>query len=87
MSDGEAVQVAVRVRPFNDREKARKATLVIEMPDGFKTGIRDPSNMKADPKWFEFDHSYWSHDGYNERSDGYLEPASSKYSDQVREPK
>ncbi len=78
----EAIQVAVRVRPFNDREKKRKAVNIIEMPDGKKTGIRDPANMKAEPKWFTFDHSYWSHDGFKDNN-GTLEGTSSKYADQV----
>ena len=37
---GEAVKVAVRVRPFNDREKQRKAKLIIDMPDGVRTIIK-----------------------------------------------
>ena len=41
MSEGDsAVVVAVRVRPFNDREKDRKVRLVIEMPDGKTTSIK-----------------------------------------------
>lgn len=39
-SKGENVVVAVRVRPFNDREKARNGVNVIEMPDGVRTCIR-----------------------------------------------
>lgn len=67
---------------YNSRENARNATLIIEM-NGNSTEIKDPDNMSADPKRFAFDHSYWSHDGFNERSDGYLEPAGAKYADQV----
>jgi kinesin family protein 1 len=77
----DAIKVAVRVRPFNDREKARNATLVIEM-EGQRTGIRDPANLKAEPKWFSFDYSYWSHDGFKD-NDGMLEKTSPKYADQV----
>lgn len=79
----EGIKVAVRVRPFNDREKARKAQNVIEMPDGKRTGIRDPANMKAEPKFFAFDHSYWSHDGFKENDVGYFEPVKHNYADQV----
>ena len=50
---------------------------------GNTTEIRDPDNMSAPPKKFAYDHSYWSHDGYNERQDGYFEPANAKYADQV----
>src|SRR2546423_1883707 len=78
------IKVAVRVRPFNDREKQRKATQVIDMQDP-TTYIRDPQNMKGEPKSFSFDYSYWSHDGFTEREDGYLEPQSGKYADQVGE--
>lgn len=80
----ENVKVAVRVRPFNDREKARKATLIIEMRDGRTTLIRDPANMSSDPKQFTFDFSYWSHDGFKTRADGGLEKDNPKYSDQVQ---
>jgi hypothetical protein len=52
---------------------------------GNTTTIKDPENMKAEPKKFAFDFSYWSHDGYNEQSDGYLEPKDAKYADQVCE--
>lgn len=41
MSDSEEnVVVAVRVRPFNDREIERNAKLIIDMPDGKSTSIR-----------------------------------------------
>ncbi|KHJ80126.1 kinesin motor domain protein [Oesophagostomum dentatum] len=80
---GDNVVVAVRVRPFNDREKSRKAQLIIEMPDGQRTCIRDPNNP-SDEKWFTFDHSYWSHDGFEEEKNGYLSPADERYADQKR---
>ena len=53
------------------------------MPDGLRTGIKDPNNAKAEPKMFGFDHSYWSHDGFTESSEGYLEASGGKYADQV----
>ncbi|XP_046350118.2 kinesin-like protein KIF28P isoform X2 [Haliotis rufescens] len=77
----ENVRVAVRVRPFNSRETARKASIIIQM-NGKQTEITDPENTKEKPKKFAFDFSYWSHDGYTERGDGYLEPSSPKYADQ-----
>ena len=67
----------------NDREKKRQATLIIGM-NGATTEIKDPQNLKQEPKRFAFDFSYWSHDQFKERSDGYLEPSNSKYADQVR---
>lgn len=51
--------------------------------NGNSTEIKNPEDMSAEPKKFAFDHSYWSHDEYNERADGYLEPAGAKYADQV----
>ena len=66
----------------NDREKKRKATLIIGM-NGATTTIKNPEASKEEPKRFAFDFSYWSHDDFNEKSDGYLEPKGSKYADQV----
>uniref|UniRef100_A0A914YMR1 Kinesin-like protein n=1 Tax=Panagrolaimus superbus TaxID=310955 RepID=A0A914YMR1_9BILA len=84
MSDsGETVVVAVRVRPFNDREKGRNATLIVNMPDGKSTSISDPNAPNEEPKWFTFDYSYWSHDGFKTEKNGYLTAAShSNYADQ-----
>ncbi|KAK2141557.1 hypothetical protein LSH36_1080g00009 [Paralvinella palmiformis] len=79
----EAVKVAVRVRPFNQREISRKATVIINMI-GNSTEITDPDNPKATPKRFAFDYSYWSHDEYKEQPNGYLEPVGGKYADQKR---
>ena len=79
----EAVKVAVRVRPFNSREKERNAQLIIKM-NGNTTEISDPENPQAEPKRYSFDYSYWSHDGYNTEPNGYLSPASSQYIDQNR---
>ncbi|XP_066262370.1 kinesin-like protein Klp98A isoform X2 [Euwallacea similis] len=60
-----SVKVAVRVRPFNQREKDMDAQLIIQM-DGKKTGIWNCKANTRDEniryKEFTFDHSYWSHD-------------------------
>ena len=58
---GETVKVAVRVRPFNGREKDRNATCIIRMI-GVKTVIINPDTQEE--KEFAFDYSYWSHDGF-----------------------
>ncbi|XP_071490003.1 kinesin-like protein KIF28P [Diadema antillarum] len=81
----ESVKVAVRVRPFNSREKARNAELIIAM-NGNTTIIRNPEDKNEEPRKFNFDFSYWSHDGFVEPStpDGYLAPANSKYADQKK---
>uniref|UniRef100_H2YJV4 Kinesin-like protein 6 n=1 Tax=Ciona savignyi TaxID=51511 RepID=H2YJV4_CIOSA len=47
------------------------------------TIIRDPEERFAEKK-FTFDFSYWSHDGYREREDGYLEPIDNRYADQAK---
>ncbi|VDM55538.1 unnamed protein product [Angiostrongylus costaricensis] len=82
---GDNVVVAVRVRPFNDREKSLKARLVVEIPDGQRTCIRcvDP-NCPSNEKWFTFDHSYWWYGGFKEEKDGHLSPADDRYADQSR---
>ena len=51
--------------------------------NGKTTEIKDPSVPSQEPKKFTFDFSYWSHDGFKERSDGYLEPTNPNYADQV----
>ncbi|XP_046673544.1 kinesin-like protein unc-104 isoform X4 [Homalodisca vitripennis] len=59
-----SVKVAVRVRPFNNREISRESKCIIEM-SGYTTTIANP---KAPPgtkdaiKSFNYDYSYWSHD-------------------------
>ena len=74
-----SVKVAVRVRPFNTREKENNSTCNIEM-NGNQTIIKDELNQ---PRTFTFDHSFWSHDCYIEQENGYLSPDSSgKYADQ-----
>ena len=72
MADGESVRVAVRVRPFNGREKERNATCCVRMNDKSTTLI-NPENQQE--KTFTFDYSYWSHDGERTRDDGYNESA------------
>ena len=67
----------------NSREKGRDAVLIIKM-EGNSTYIKDPSSPEQEPKKYTFDHSYWSHDGFKERQDGYLEPANQTYADQVK---
>ncbi|KAI8517099.1 Kinesin-like protein kif1b [Branchiostoma belcheri] len=54
-----SVKVAVRVRPFNNREIGRQAKCVISMKDK-TTAIQHPKQSK-DVKAFNFDYSYWSH--------------------------
>lgn len=80
----EAVKVAVRVRPFNQREKDRGAKLVIQMK-GQMTTISNPEQPNEEGKPFSFDYSYWSHDGFTEGADGILiEKSGSNYASQRR---
>ncbi|CAF4626294.1 unnamed protein product [Rotaria sp. Silwood1] len=72
----ESIKVAVRVRPFSQREKDRSAKLVIKM-QGKSTFIIDPKAPQDEPKQFSFDHSYWSHDGFVEHPSGILEADNS----------
>ena len=51
--------------------------------EGNTTHIANPENEREDPRKFTYDFSYWSHDGYRENKDGYLEPTEKKYADQV----
>ncbi|KAL4235255.1 hypothetical protein ACF0H5_006893 [Mactra antiquata] len=70
---GESVKVAVRVRPFNQRELDRQSKLVIKM-DGQMTMIYNPEAPNDEPKKFSFDYSYWSHDGFIAKEEGITEP-------------
>ncbi|XP_030745342.1 kinesin-like protein unc-104 isoform X3 [Sitophilus oryzae] len=59
-----SVKVAVRVRPFNNREISRECKCIIKMI-GNTTTINNPKadpNTKDSIKSFNFDYSYWSHD-------------------------
>ncbi|XP_039757861.1 kinesin-like protein Klp98A isoform X1 [Pararge aegeria] len=63
-----SVKVAVRVRPFNQREKDMNAKLIVQM-EAKKTRLLTVKNSKEQNdgsrekyKDFTFDHSYWSYD-------------------------
>lgn len=66
----------------NKREKARNSTLIVEMK-GQTTYLQNPEEPNEEPKKFTFDFSYWSHDGFEEKPDGYLAPTVPHYADQV----
>ncbi|XP_076265727.1 kinesin family member unc-104 isoform X2 [Rhynchophorus ferrugineus] len=62
-----SVKVAVRVRPFNTREKSKECKCIIKMI-GNTTTIANPKaepNTKDSIKSFNFDYSYWSHDPHD----------------------
>ena len=76
-----SIQVGVRVRPFNAREKERESECVIQMPGQNQTKIKDENGKE---RTFTFDHSFWSHDGYKVLDDGYLQPVDEEYADQKK---
>eukprot|EP00668_Euglena_longa_P003645 GGOE01004267.1.p1 GENE.GGOE01004267.1~~GGOE01004267.1.p1 ORF type:complete len:938 (-),score=361.75 GGOE01004267.1:725-3538(-) len=60
--DGDAVQVAVRMRVFNEREKTASATRIVRMENhekGSKTFITDPDT--GEEREFKYDFSFQSH--------------------------
>ncbi|KAJ1560704.1 hypothetical protein HK096_007553, partial [Nowakowskiella sp. JEL0078] len=79
----DSVKIAVRVRPFNQREIELNSSLIIEM-DGPTTLIKNPKDQN-DVRRFTFDYSYWSYDGFETLSNGVnIAVPGSKYADQTR---
>ncbi|KAB1258824.1 Protein ELYS [Camelus dromedarius] len=76
------VKVAVRVRPFSQREKNSGSKCVISMHSR-TTIIQDPKNPEH-MKMFTFDLAYWSHNGFQKDKDGVFISAdpSSKFAGQ-----
>jgi kinesin family protein 1 len=54
------IKVAVRVRPFNSRERALQSSCIVAM-QGASTLLSNPGDPAAPPRQFTFDHSFWSH--------------------------
>lgn len=83
MSNDTTVKVAVRVRPFNGREKDMGSELIIRTQSNGNCWITDPDTKKE--KEFGFDYAYWSHDGFvpTTYADEYMKPdgPNSKYDD------
>jgi hypothetical protein len=79
-----SVQVAVRVRPFNEREISMGAVLMIRM-EGGTVYIKNPET--GTERDFGFDFAYWSHDNFfhedpNDK-ESYMSPnPGSNYADQ-----
>ncbi len=75
------VKVAIRCRPFNEREKKLGAVLCVAMQP---TSTRVFDEAAGLNRTFNYDHCFWSHDGYLEEENGYLRPTSdsSPYCDQ-----
>jgi len=71
-----SVKVAVRVRPFNEREKGSKCCISM---NGATTAIFDPATGAERP--FTFDYSFWSHDNFYTDENGVNIPTGPKYAD------
>jgi len=75
-----SIKVAVRVRPFNEREVKGNSKCCVQM-SGPTTAIADPVTGKSKP--YTFDYSFWSHNGFHD-VDGYSEPdPGSSYANQM----
>ncbi|GCC30385.1 hypothetical protein chiPu_0008836 [Chiloscyllium punctatum] len=85
MFNGNSLKVAVRVRPFNQREKAMRSKCIISMA-GNNCTILDPKDLQ-NKRTFTFDYCYWSTDGYIENDQGVFLPNGphSRYISQVQD--
>jgi hypothetical protein len=77
-----SVKVAVRVRPYNERElKAGTARCCVSM-SGPSTALTEREG--GEPRSFTFDYSFWSHDGFALEADGTaVAEEGSTYADQA----
>ncbi|XP_047187362.1 kinesin-like protein KIF28P isoform X2 [Scophthalmus maximus] len=82
MHSKDCVKVAVRVRPFNKRERDAGGHCVVSMASSSITiqDPRDPQNRRL----FCFDYAYWSHSGFSQDRRGLYVPeeAGGRYADQ-----
>lgn len=69
----ENVFVAIRVRPFNQRESKRNAKPIVFLQDEKSIILRHPEDGENNKK-FTFDQVFWSHDGFTEANNGLLVP-------------
>ncbi|XP_062303507.1 kinesin-like protein KIF28P [Osmerus eperlanus] len=81
MAGKDCVKVAVRVRPFNKRERDAGSVCVVSMASSSVT-LQDPRGGPS--RCFSFDHVYWSHSGFSREGGRYLaqEPGG-RYADQA----
>ncbi|XP_063040301.1 kinesin-like protein KIF28P [Engraulis encrasicolus] len=79
----DCVKVAIRVRPFNKRERDAGSRCVVSMSANTIT-IQDPRSSQA-RRTFTFDYAFWSHSGYVRNRDGLFVPEESggRYADQA----
>jgi kinesin family protein 13 len=77
------IKVAIRVRPFNQRELDLKSELCVDMTPTQTHILKQGGGIE---RTFTYDHCFWSHDSYKSDSKGYHLPAdkTSKYCDQEK---
>ncbi|KAJ8341846.1 hypothetical protein SKAU_G00341370 [Synaphobranchus kaupii] len=82
MPGRDSVKVAVRVRPFNKRERDAGSHCTVTMSSATTT-IQDPRNQQA-RRTFTFDYAYWSHSGFARNEGGLYvaEEPGGRYADQ-----
>ena len=75
------IKVAIRVRPFNQREVDLKTDLCVKMTPKQTFLLNDSGETD---RTFAFDHCFWSHDDFTSDATGYNNPSSkaSPYADQ-----
>ena len=79
-----SVKVAIRVRPFNEREKKLGSELCVKMKNDTQVILVDDEGNET--RKYNFDCAIWSHDGYEQMENGYFKPANalSKFWDQQK---
>ncbi|XP_076012339.1 kinesin-like protein KIF28 [Genypterus blacodes] len=82
MHSKDCVKVAVRVRPFNKRERDAASRCIVSMVSSSIT-IQEPRDNQSQ-RSFSFDYAYWSHSGFiRDRNGLYLpEEPGGRYADQ-----
>ena len=77
------IKVAIRVRPFNQRELDMRSELCVDMTSTQTHVLKQGGGIDRS---FTFDHCFWSHDSFKSDSKGYHHPLdkSSKYCDQEK---
>ncbi|KAK5873789.1 hypothetical protein PBY51_018797 [Eleginops maclovinus] len=82
MHSKDCVKVAVRVRPFNKRERDAGSRCIVSMVSSSIT-IQDPRESQS-RRSFCFDYAYWSHSGFTRDRGGLYVPEEpgGRYADQ-----
>lgn len=72
----ENIKVAVRLRPFTEKEKQRNSRRIVDIQQN-TVALYNINNTDTAFKKFTFDYSYWSHDGFRKDGNGINVPDSS----------